>query len=813
MKIFYMKDTTRKTIVRLLWIVAVGPFVLLFAALLFVWAFAKIPSFKELEHPDSKQATQVIAEGGEVLTTFHIENRTYVDYADISPNVVNAALATEDIRFHKHSGIDFKGLARVAVKTLAMGESSQGGGSTITQQLAKTLYPRRETNLGKLGDKIVLVGTKLKEWITAVKLERNYTKDEIMGMYLNSVFFGSSAFGIQTAAETFFNKKPSDLTVEEAATLIGMVNKPTRYNPVINPEHSLERRNFVIGQMCKAGYLTKAQRDSIQNIPITLNFHVLDHNSGLAPYFRDMIKRDMNAEKPKRSKYQYPEDYAADSLRWIQDDLYGWLNKNKKANGEKYNLDKDGLRIYTTINYKMQKFAEEAVVEHLASELQKSFWQDLKYKTNAPFSNSVNQETRDRVMSQARKWSDRYRMMHKSGYSDEEIYKSFSVPVRMRVFAWKYDSKNGVWKGTDKDTTMTPDDSIKYCKSYLHAAMMAIEPNTGHVKAYVGGPNYRYFKYDHISQGKRQIGSTVKPYLYSLALTQGMHPCDRVANVPQTFHMEGGNTWTPKGGSGGNLTLKQALTSSNNNVSAFLIKQFGPEAAAEMMHRMGVTGHIEEVYSLCVGSTDASIKDMVSAYNTFPSNGVYISPMFVTRIEDVNGNVISEFTNKKREVLGQTETYRMIDMMESVVNHGTGARLRYRFNLKLEIGGKTGTTNDNSDGWFIGYTPTITAGVWVGAEDRQVHFQSTALGQGANMALPIWGRFIKKCINDGTVGILDSDKFVIPQGVDVDSGCAHGGDYLGGAADEDWSNMTEEEWEEYESSQLNESAGEDYYFN
>ena len=778
-----MKEETRKKIVKWFWILVIAPFVLLALGLLLVRAFAEIPSFEELEHPDSKQATQIIADdGATVLTTFHIENRTFVSYEDISPNVINAAIATEDIRFYRHSGIDFKGLARVLVKTLALRNSSQGGGSTITQQLAKTLYPRENLNSRIPGvSKIKMVWIKFKEWITAVKLERNYTKEEIVTMYLNSIFFGSNAFGIETAAETFFAKQPSELTVEEAATLIGMVNKPTRYNPYLNPEKSLERRNFVIGQMAKAKYITKQQRDSIIQIPIDLHFQLLDHNSGLAPYFRDMLRRDMNAERPKRSSYQFPEDYAADSARWEDDALYGWLNKNRKANGEKYNLDKEGLKIYTTINAKMQRYAEEAVAKHLGKDLQKMFIQEMRLKRNAPFSNDVDEDTRTLLMKQARRWSDRYRMLKKEGLSEDEIMATFDEPCRMTVFAWKQDKKTGKWEGGSVDTTMTPNDSIKYYKSFLRAAMMAIQPNTGHVKAYVGGPNYRYFKYDNVSQGKRQIGSTVKPFIYSLAITEGMSPCDRVANAPQVFELPSGETWSPRS-SGGDpvLSLKGALTISNNNVSAFLIRQFGPEAVADMMRRMGVTGHIDEVYSLCVGSTDVSVKDMVTAYNTFPSGGVRISPLFVTRIEDSNGNVLTEFTNRKTEVLGVSETFKVIDMMQNVINAGTGHRIRDTYGLQGQMAGKTGTTNDNSDGWFIGYTPTLTAGVWVGGEDRQIHFQQGALGQGASMALPIWAYFMEKCLNDPSVPVSTADNFILPAGVVVDSGCAEGGEFLGG---------------------------------
>ena len=778
-----MQDITKKKIIRIFWILFAAPFVLVFLLLLIVWMFAKIPSFEELEHPDSKLATQVIAEGGEILTTFHIENRTYVSFEELSPNLVAAAIATEDVRFRRHSGIDTRGLARVAVKTLLLHDSSQGGGSTITQQLAKTLYPR-----GEQGGKLSMVWIKLKEWITAVKLERSYTKDEIMNMYLNSIFFGSNAYGIKAASETFFDKDPSQLTVEEAATLIGMVNKPTRYNPALNPDKSLLRRNFVIGRMQKNGFITKAQCDSIQQIPINLHYHVMDHNAGLAPYFRDMLRRDMNAKKPRRADYQFAEDYTADSLRWRDDDLYGWLNKNKKPTGERYNLDKDGLRIYTTINYKMQQYAEEAVAEHLGGRLQPAFDKELRWKRYPPFASDTEKAVRDRLMNNARRWSDRYRSQIRAGVPEADVLAQFDKPVKMRIFAW---NKKGYI-----DTVMTPNDSIRYYKGILRTGFVAVEPGTGHVKAYVGGPNYRYFKYDNVRQVKRQVGSTIKPFLYTLAMQEGMTPCDKVVNVPQSFIAGDGTDWTPRSTDkdewiGKTVTLKWGLTHSSNNISAYLMKQFGPRAMVEMMHKMGVSSHLDEVYALCVGPADVALYEMVNAYNTFPSKGVYVSPIYVTRIEDNQGNVISEFTNAKREAIGERTAYLMVNLMQGVINHGTGFNLRARYKFKGEIAGKTGTTNDNSDGWFIGYTPSITAGVWVGGEDRQTHFNSIALGSGANMALPIWGNFMKKCLEDGTLGISESDRFIAPPGFSLNLSCTGGDIEDTGAA------STEQESENY----------------
>ena len=762
-----MENTTKKKIIICFWILIAIPvvsFVLLFAA---VWAFADIPSFEELENPDSKLATQVLAADGQVLSTFHVENRSYVKYSELSPYLVEAAVSTEDARFYSHSGIDFESLGRVLFKTLLSRDSSQGGGSTITQQLAKTLYPRVESNSRIPGARQAkMVWIKLKEWITAIKLERDYTKQEIVTMYLNEVFFGSGAYGVKAAAQTFFAKDPKDLTVEESATLVGIVNKPTRYNPAINPEKAMERRNTVISRMCKAGYLTAEERDSIRQIPIVLSYQVMDHNAGRAPYFRDMLRKYMNAEKPKRSSYQFREDYSVDSLLWEEDQLYGWLNKNTRPDGSRYNLDTDGLRIYTTIDYKMQQYAEEAVAEHLGNTVQPSFWTESKWRKNKPFANDVTDAEIERLMGQARRWSDRWRAMKRDGRTDQEILASFSVPTQMRVFSWK--GRGYV------DTTMTPDDSIRYYKSFLRASFMAVEPVTGHVKAYVGGPNYRYFKYDNVRQGKRQVGSTIKPFLYTLAMLEGMTPCDETACLPQTFII-GDQTWTPRSTDksewiGKTVTLRWGLTNSSNNVSAYLMKMFGPEAMVRIMRKMGVGSYVPVVPSLCVGSADVSVYEMVSAYNTFPSQGVYVAPMFVSKIEDSQGNVISEFVTRQREAIGEETAYVMVNLMQNVVNGGTGNRLRSRYGLKGQIAGKTGTTNDNSDGWFIGYTPKITAGVWVGAEDRQVHFQSTALGQGASMALPIWGIWMQKVLKDGTLGISENDQFIVPpmEGLDLD---------------------------------------------
>lgn len=762
-------DLQRK-IVRWFWIILCTPIACIMLLLLLVWMFADIPSFSDLESPNNKLATQILSDEGRVLTTFHIENRSYVKFDELSPYLIQAAVATEDKRFYNHSGIDMQSLGRVLFKTLLRGDSSQGGGSTITQQLAKTLYPRDDIDSRIPGVRQVrMVWIKLKEWLTAIKLERCYTKEELINMYMNSVFFGSGSYGIKAAANTFFAKDPSQLLIQEAATLVGMVNKPTRYNPAINPEQSIARRNHVIAKMAEQGFITKAERDSVQALPIELEYKVQDHNAGLAPYFRDMLRRVMNAKKPRRSSYQWIEDYRVDSLLWADDQLYGWLNKNKKADGSSYNLDKDGLRIRTTINYNMQKYAEEAVAEHLGGNLQKAFDREMRYSAIRPFAEGTPKETIDLLMRQARRWSDRYRMMSRSGASEAEILKSFDKKVRMRVFAW---NKKGY-----RDTLMTPNDSIRYYKSIIRASFMAVEPVTGEVKAYVGGPNYRYFKYDNVRQGKRQVGSTAKPFLYTLAMQEGMSPCHRVVNVPQTFDLPAtGETWTPKSTDkpewiGCSVTLRWGLMKSSNNISAYLMKQFGPAAMMDMMRRMGISSHLDEVYSLCVGSCDLSLYELVPAYNTFPSHGVYVAPLFVTSIEDNLGNTISSFTTRKREAISEHSAYLMENLMSNVVNRGTAVRLRSYYALQGDIAGKTGTNNDQADGWFVGYTPKITAGVWVGAEDRQVHFASLALGGGSNMALPIWGIFMKKCMKDSSLGFSSTDTFVAPNNFAMDTDC------------------------------------------
>ena len=770
-----LSPKAKKTIIITFWGLFSLPILAIAGAIMWIWLGADIPSFAELERPESNLATLVIGDDGKtVLSTFHIENRSYVTYDELSPNLVNALVATEDVRFYDHSGIDFESLARVVVKTLLGGDSSQGGGSTVTQQLAKTLYPRKDlSGMGTVDKMFTMLGIKLTEWGTAVKLERSYTKEEIITMYFNQVFFGSNAYGIKSASHTFFGKDPSALSVEESAMLVGMVNKPTRYNPALNPGKALTRRNFVISQMAKAGYLSNAEADSIKQIPINISsYQVQDHTAGSALYFRDMLKRTMSAPEPKRSSYREYEDYVVDSLQWAEDPLYGWLNKNLKPDGTKYDIYRDGLRIYTTINPKMQRYAEEAVAEHLGGDLQKRFDGGIKNLRNAPFSNDVDRSMVNSIMNQARRDSDRYRNLKKSGMSDEEILKTFSQPQEMNIFAWKGKERTYV------DTLMTPDDSIRYYKRHLRSSFIAMTPDEGEIKAYVGGPDFKAFQYDNARQSKRQVGSTIKPFLYTLAMQEGMSPCDEVANVPQTFIISEDKIWTPKSTDrdeyiGDMVTLKWGLAKSSNNISAYLMKQYGPEAMVEMMRKMGVGSYLDPVPPLCVGSANISLYEMVAAYNTFPSKGVYVRPKFVTRIEDNEGNVLATFAStKKREAISDQTAYLMANLMQGVVNTGTGYSLRSRFALTGEIAGKTGTTNNNADGWFIGYTPELTAGAWTGFENEQIHFQYIGNGGGSASALPIWGLFMKKVTSDPSLAkYYDKVAFERPVGYDIDLSC------------------------------------------
>jgi len=738
---------SKKFYIRLFWTLFALPFVTLFLVLLLVSqeAFGPMPTFEDLENPDNNLASQVYSQDGKLLGKYYYQNRSYVDFKEVPSNLVNALIATEDIRFYDHSGIDARGLARVFFKTLLMGRSS-GGGSTITQQLAKNLFPRDTTVYdSKLAYATNLTLAKFKEWITAVKLERNYTKKEILVMYLNTVPFGGQTYGIKSAAKTYFNTHPDSLRLEQAATLIGLLKAPTRYSPTLHPERSKQRRNIVLGQMNKYNYITDAQFDSLSVMPINLEYKVQDHNAGPATYFREYLRILLTEEKPLRDQYVNYQTYQEDSTRWANEPLYGWCNKNKKPDGSNYDLYRDGLKIYTTINSKMQKYAEKAVAEHLGNDLQKTFFERKRGQKNAPFSQEMEQKQIDQIMNLAIRRTHRYYQLKRRGASMDSIRKVFNEPRKMQVFSW-----DGL-----KDTVMSPLDSIRYYKFFLRAGFMSMNPHNGHVKAYVGGPNFKYFKYDHVTQGARQVGSTIKPFLYTVAMQEGYSPCHKVANVSRTFYIND-STWTPKNSGptdmdGDMVTLKWGLTNSVNWISAWLVKQFNPQVVVDIMRKLGIESYVDPVPSIFLGTSDIKLSEMVGAYSTYANKGVHIKPLYVTRIEDRNGNVLASFKPKQSEAISEQTAYLMINLLKNVVEEGTGIRLRYKYELKNPIAGKTGTTQNQSDGWFMGVTPKLVSGAWVGGEDRSIHFNSITYGQGANMALPIWALYMKKVYSDSTL--------------------------------------------------------------
>ncbi|RPH33871.1 MAG: penicillin-binding protein [Bacteroidales bacterium] len=758
----------KKKIRLWLWISIASAFfsIILLFVLISLEVLGPMPTFEELENPKSNLASEVISEDHKVLGTYFVQNRTFVSFDKISPNVIKALIATEDIRFNSHSGIDARGLGRVFVKTLLLGNREAGGGSTITQQLAKNLFPRDTVYRSFFVSKFVHLGiAKLKEWITSVKLEKNYTKNEILAMYLNVVEFGGNSYGIKSAAKTFFNTSPDSLKLEQAAVLIGLVNAPTRYSPVRNPERSLVRRNFVLSQLRKYEFITKHTYDSLVRIPIKLNYKVQDHNVGLATYFRETLRQIMIARKPEPKFYFTHELYIEDSLQWANNPLYGWCNKNLKPDGTPYSIYRDGLKIYTTINSKMQQYAEEAVEEHLAKYLQLQFDYEQKKVGYRLFDPKLSNDQIRSIMLQAMKQTERYRGMRNRGIPMDSIYANFNTKIRMTIFTWK----------GEKDTLMSPMDSIKHYKRYFRAGFMAMNPHDGQIKAYVGGPNYRYFKYDHVYQGKRQVGSTIKPFLYTLAMQEGYSPCYKIPNVSQTFiervrSKEGGvkdSTWTPKNSGntkydGKMVTLKWGLANSVNNISAWLIKQFTPQALADIVKKMGISSKIQAVNSVFLGTSEVSVYEMVGAYSTFANKGVHVEPLMVTKIEDKNGNVLESFSPQKSEAISEQTAHLMINLLEGVINFGTGYRLRATYELPGSIAGKTGTTQGHADGWFMGMLPNLVAGTWAGAEDRSVHFQEIYFGQGATMALPIYALFLEKVYKDPRLGISPNDQWEKP---------------------------------------------------
>ena len=755
----------RKKLLIILWSGLVG--VTLLVALVFL-AIAKgwigyMPPVEELENPINKFASEVITADGKMLGTYSYskDNRVFVGYDELSPNLIHALIDTEDFRFEQHSGIDARALFRAIVKRGILMQASAGGGSTITQQLAKQLYSDvAENTLQRLFQKPI-------EWVIAVNLERFYTKEEILTLYLNYFDFLNNAVGIKTASNTYFSKEPKDLKVEEAATLVGMCKNPSYYNPVRHNERARGRRNVVIDQMCKAGHLTEAQADSLKALPLKLRYRRVDHKEGAGTYFREYLRRMMIAKKPVRSEYRgwQMQQYYEDSLAWENNPLYGWCNKNTKKDGTNYNLYTDGLKIYTTIDSRMQRYAEEAVHEHVALFLQPQFFKEKKGRKTAPYTNQISAEEVIKILDRAMRQSDRYRIMTKAGYSEDEIRQAFNQKQEMTVFSYQ----------GDIDTIMTPMDSIRYYKYFLRAGFMSMDPHTGYVKAYVGGPDYTHFQYDMAMVGRRQIGSTIKPYLYTLAMENGFSPCDETRNVEQTLVTETGETWTPRNSSnkryGEMVTLKWGLANSNNWISAYLMSKLNPYALVRLIHNFGVLNRdIQPTPSLCLGPCEISVGEMVSAYTAFANKGIRTAPLFVTRIEDSDGNVLAEFSPVMQEVISETSAYKMLIMLRAVINEGTGGRVRFRYGIQADMGGKTGTTNNNSDGWFMGFTPSLVSGVWVGGEDRDIHFDTMLYGQGASMALPVWAIYMNKVYADKSLGYSQDERFEIPEGFDPCAG-------------------------------------------
>lgn len=754
-----------RKIIKALWIflaVIVLAIVIVFVSISKGW-IGYMPPVEELENPSYKFATEIFSEDEKVLGTWSYskENRVYTAYKDLSPSIINALIATEDVRFVEHSGIDAKALFRAFVKRGLMFQKNAGGGSTLSQQLAKQLFTENvaRNTLQRLFQKPI-------EWVIAVKLERYYTKEEILSMYLNKFDFLNNAVGIKTAAYTYFGCEPKDLKIEEAATLVGMCKNPSLYNPVRFNERSRGRRNVVLEQMRKAGYITDAECDSLQALPLKLTYNRVDHKEGLATYFREYLRGVMTAPKPVRSDYRgwQMQKFYEDSIAWETNPLYGWCAKNKKKDGTNYNIYTDGLKIYTTINSRMQQYAEDAVKEHLGDYLQPIFFKEKEGSKNAPYARSLPEKRVEELLTKAMTQTERYRLMKEAGASEQQIRKAFDTPEEMTVFSWK----------GDKDTIMTPMDSIRYYKSFLRTGFMSMDPANGHVKAYVGGPNYVYFQYDMAMVGRRQVGSTIKPYLYTLAMENGFSPCDQARHVEQTLIDENGTPWTPRNANdkryGEMVTLKWGLANSDNWISAYLMGKLNPYDLVRLIHSFGVRNKaIDPVVSLCLGPCEISVGEMVSAYTAFANKGIRVAPLFVTRIEDSDGNVISTFAPQMEEVISASSTYKMLVMLRAVINEGTGGRVR-RYGITADMGGKTGTTNDNSDAWFMGFTPSLVSGCWVGGDERDIHFGRMTYGQGAAAALPIWAMYMKKVYDDPTLGYDQQERFKLPEGFDPCAG-------------------------------------------
>ena len=747
----------RKRFIHILWALLAGGFVSAIVGFFAIWFgwIGYMPDIEDLQNPINRFATQVYSSDGKVIGTWNLnkENRIVIPYKKMSPYLVQALVATEDERFYEHSGIDFRALGRAIIKRGILGQTNAGGGSTITQQLAKQLYSSTAQSAAQR------MLQKPIEWVIAIKLERYYTKEEIIALYLNYFDFLHNAVGIKTAANTYFNKEPKNLTVCEAATLIGLCKNPSLFNPVRYPERAKERRNVVLSQMVKAGYMDRAEYQNYSSEPLTLNFHRTDHKDGTATYLREFLRQYMMAKRPVRTDYPSWNNvqFVADSIAWDTDPLYGWCNKNFKKDGSPYNVYSDGLKVFTTIDSRMQKYAEEAVYQHVARYLQPAFDKENKPKPSSPYSDKLTPQQIRNILNRSITQSERWRTMKAAGCTPEEIKEAFCKKIEMTVFTYH----------GDIDTLMSPLDSIRYYKGFLRSGFMSMDPKTGAVKAYVGGLDYPHFMYDMVSLGRRQVGSTIKPFLYSLAMENGFTPCDYAPNRQQTY-MVGGRPWTPRNVSharyGQMVSLKWGLAQSNNWISAYLMSKLNPNQFVQILHDFGIHNpDIHPSLSLCLGPCEVSVSEMVSAYTVFANHGIRTAPMFVSRIEDNEGNTIATFQPRMNEVIGAANAMKMLTMLMGVVDNGTAGRLRYRYNFQGQIGAKTGTTNNNSDGWFIGFTPQLVSGCWVGGEDRDIHFDRGQMGQGATMALPIWAIFMKKVYADRSLGIDPMAKFDLPE--------------------------------------------------
>lgn len=752
-------NKNHKSYIKILWFLFIFPIILLFILFFCISQgyLGYMPSFNEMENPKNNLASEVISSDGVILGTYFKENRSNAKFENLSPYLIKALVATEDVRFYSHSGVDARAIGRALI-----GTGRKGGGSTISQQLAKMLFPRE--NFSSFFSKIL---RKLREWVMAIKLEKRYTKEEIITMYFNKFDFLNLAVGIKSAAKVYFNTEPDSLKIEQAAMLVGMAKNPSLYNPLRRKELTIQRRNVVLNQMKKYNYITGNQYDSLKKLPLGINFQKVDHKEGIATYFREYLRIIMGANKPVTDEYIDKQKYYEDSLDWETNPLYGWCNKNMKPDGKPYDIYKDGLRIYCTINSKMQKYAEYAVARHLKDEMQVKFFKEQKGRKKAPFAWNVNDKQIDEIMNQSMRKSERYRVLKSKGLSNEEIEKTFHEPSQMSVFSW-----NG-----DIDTVLTPWDSMRYYKFYLRAGLMSMEPQTGFVRAYVGGINFKHFQYDMVKGGKRQVGSTFKPFLYTLAMQEGYSPCYEVPDIPVTFELPDGNSWTPKNSGktkkdGQLVTLKWALANSINYISAWLMKRYNPYAVINIVRKMGILSKIDPVPAICLGTPELSIAEMTAAFSTFGNHGIYTQPIFVTKITDKNGNVLANFKPTRTEAISEETAYQMIELLRGVVAFGTSWRVKGVYKVEGDIAAKTGTTQNQSDGWYMGLTPHLMTGVWVGGEDRAIHFSTLEYGQGASLALPIWAYYMNKVHEDKTLNYTVKDVFEKPKNIKINIDCS-----------------------------------------